>query len=145
MLDVLFSIFLLTGMEKMDIVPGATAYNPYLLFFMPYSHSLLGAVAWSILFALFARGMSGRRSGWLPAFVFGACVFSHWLLDVPMHTADLPLAGNDSPKIGLGLWQHRYLSLAAELIALWAGALVWMRAPDGTGRSRRATLLFLGV
>jgi hypothetical protein len=114
------------------------------LFFMPYTHGLLGALGWSVLLALLARARLGR-DGAAAALVIGACVFSHWLLDVPMHTADLPLAGDTSPKIGLGLWQHRNLSLAAELAALWAGAFIWMRAPGGTGRSRTAALLFLGL
>ena len=46
-LDVLFSLFVLAGIEKMRIVHGFTAFNPYDLFFMPYSHSLLGALVWS--------------------------------------------------------------------------------------------------
>jgi hypothetical protein len=92
-LDLLFATFVLAGVEKMAIVPGFTAYNPYDLYFMPYSHSLLGALAWSVLVALIARGLLGRK-GAGAAIVAGACVFSHWVLDVPMHTADMPLAGN---------------------------------------------------
>ncbi len=51
-LDVLFSLFVLTGVEKMRIVHGFTAFNPYDLFFMPYSYSLLGALVWSAVFAI---------------------------------------------------------------------------------------------
>lgn len=143
-LDVLFSIFVLVGVEKMAIVPGFTAYNPYDLYFMPYTHGLLGALGWSALTALAARLVLGR-DGAVAAAVLGVCVFSHWVLDVPMHTRDMPLAGNDSTKIGLGLWRHRELSLAAELIALWAGAALWLRAPGGPGRSRVATWTFLAI
>ena len=32
-------------------------------------------------------------------------VFSHWLLDALFHVAELPVAGIDSMKVGLGLWQ----------------------------------------
>jgi hypothetical protein len=143
-LDLLFASFVIVGIEKMSIVPGFTAYNPYDLFFMPYSHSLVGALAWSVLVALLARGLLGRKGG-LAAVVLGACVFSHWVLDVPMHTADMPLAGNDSTKIGLGLWRHRELSLAAELAVFWAGAAVWLRAPGGSARGRVATWIFLAI
>ena len=135
MLDVLFATFVLLGVEKMAIVPGFTAYNPYDLFFMPYSHSLLGALAWSVLFGLLTLALVGRKRA-AAAVAIGAAVFSHWLLDVPMHTADMPLAGEHSTKIGLGLWHHRDLSLAAELVALWAGALVWLRTPGAVGRHR---------
>jgi len=51
-LDVFFSLFVLTGIEKMRIVHGFTAFNPYDLFFMPYSYSLLGALVWSAVFAI---------------------------------------------------------------------------------------------
>ena len=143
-LDLLFASFVLVGVEKMAIVPGFTAYNPYDLFFMPYSHSLVGALAWSVLFGLVTLALVGRK-GAVAAAAIGVAVFSHWLFDVPMHTADMPLAGNQSTKIGLGLWHHRELSLAAELVALWAGALIWLRAPGAVAHRRGTALVFLGV
>jgi hypothetical protein len=143
-LDLVFATLVLAGIEKLRIVPGRTAYNPYDLYFMPYSHSLLGALGWSVLAALLARALLGRR-GTTAALVLGACVFSHWILDVPMHTPDMPLAGNDSPKIGLGLWHHRGLSLAAELIVLAAGTVVWLRATGGLARARVVTIVFLVI
>jgi hypothetical protein len=131
-LDVLFSILVLLGVEKLRIVPGFTQYNPYDLYYMPFSHSLAGAMAWSVV----AGGVvwaAGARAGapWI-----GAAVFSHFLLDVPMHTPDMPLLGNDSLKIGLGLWHHRNLSLAAELVALCAGYWIWRTAAPATARRR---------
>src|SRR5262245_6383987 len=143
-LDLVFASFVLAGIEKMAIVPGFTAYNPYDLYFMPYSHSLVGALTWSVLLGLLTRALIGRKGG-APAIAIGVCVFSHWLLDVPMHTADMPLAGDHSTKIGLGLWRHRNLSLLAELVVLWAGALFWLRASGGIGRHRVTTLVFLGA
>jgi len=64
---------------------------------------------------------------WKPAALIGVAVFSHFVLDVPMHTPDLPLAWRGTPKIGLGLWNHRAVSLALELIALGAGLLLYVR------------------
>ena len=49
----------------------------------------------------------------------GAAVVSHWFLDVVVHVADLPLAGNDSPKLGLGLWRHLGLSVALATGPKW--------------------------
>lgn len=143
-LDLLFSVFVIAGIEKMAIVPGITAYNPYDLFFMPYSHSLVAALGWSVVTALLARALLGRERG-AAAVVLGVCVFSHWLLDLPMHTPDLPLAGNHSAKVGLGLWRHRNLSLAAELVAFGAGAFVWLRATGGLARARVVTVVFLAA
>ena len=64
---------------------------------------------------------------WKPAALIGIAVFSHFILDVPVHTPDLPLAWRGTPKIGLGLWNHRAVALALELIALGAGLFVYVR------------------
>jgi hypothetical protein len=143
-LDLLFASFVLLGIEKLAIVPGFTAYNPYDLIFMPYSHSLVGALAWSVVLGLLTYAARGGRTGRTAAAVaIGACVFSHWVLDVLMHTRDMPLAGGHSTKIGLGLWRHRELSLLAELAALWIGALIWLRSPAEGPRRRGTALVFL--
>lgn len=125
-LDVLFSALVLAGVEKMRIVPGFTASNPYDLYFMPYTHSLAGAAVWSLL----AMGafLAARRRSIAAAGLVAAAVFSHFVLDVPMHTPDLPLLGAHSPKLGLGLWNHRWVSLGLELLCLGAGLVLYLRA-----------------
>ncbi|HWM84578.1 MAG TPA: hypothetical protein VNO33_02045 [Kofleriaceae bacterium] len=142
LLDVLFASFVLAGIEKMRIVPGFTATNPYDLYSMPYTHGLVGALGWSVLAALVAGALLGGRKA---AVAIGVCVFSHWLLDAPMHTPDMPLLGDDSTRIGLGLWHSRGLSIALELVAFGAGALIWLRATGGLSRARVATFGFLAV
>jgi hypothetical protein len=47
LIDVLWSIFALLGIEKVRIVPGITASNALDLYYMPYTHSLLGVLCWS--------------------------------------------------------------------------------------------------
>src|SRR5262245_63168529 len=94
LLDILFALFVLLGIEKVRIVPGFTAYNPYDLYWMPYSHSLLGALLWSAattLVALVTLRRLRSRDRRIAAGVLGAAVFSHWVLDLPMHTPDMPL------------------------------------------------------
>ena len=141
LLDVLFAIFVSAGIEKLRIVPGFTAYNPYELYYMPYSHSLVGALVWALAAGVLMFPLQGRDVGtWI-----GVAVFSHFVLDVPMHTPDLPVLGNDSPKIGLGLWRHRDLSLAAELIALGIGFWIYWRGTHGSGSARVGPLLFATV
>src|SRR5439155_1492753 len=58
LLDVLWAPFVLVGIEKVRIVPGITASNPLDLYYMPYSHSLLAAIGWSVVallaYAVFA-------------------------------------------------------------------------------------------
>jgi len=138
-LDVLFSVFVLLGIEQLRIVPGFTAYNPYDLVFMPYSHSLVGSLVWACVAGLAMTALRGRTAGrWV-----GVAVFSHFLLDVPMHTPDLPIAGNDSLKIGLGLWQHRNLSVAAELAALAIGLWIYWPRAALSGPKRTSMIVFV--
>jgi hypothetical protein len=135
LLDLLFFTFVLLGIEKLRIVPGFTEYNAYDLYYMPYSHSLVGSIVWAAL----ALGgvLLLRRAPLAGAALVGLAVFSHFLLDVPMHTPDLPLLGENSPKLGFGLWNHRWVALALELACLAAGLLLYLRASrarDARGR-----------
>jgi hypothetical protein len=138
LLDVLFSVFVLAGLERLRIVPGFTAYNSYDLVYMPYSHSLVGALVWAVIAGLLMAALRGRTAGlWV-----GIAVFSHFVLDVPMHTPDLPIAGNDSLKIGFGLWNHRNLALIAELVVLLGGLAIYWQGARPTGPKRTATIGF---
>lgn len=143
-LDVLFSGFVLAGVEKMRIVPGFTAYNPYDLYFMPYTHGLAGAAAWSLL--AFGAFLALRRRRPAAAALVAAAVFSHFVLDVPVHTPDLPLLGARSAKIGLGLWNHRWAALGLELACLGSGLLLYLRATRAASAgARRVTGAVVGI
>src|SRR5437773_7251770 len=48
LLDVFWSLFVFFGVEKVRIVPGITASNPLDLYYMPYTHSLVAALLWSL-------------------------------------------------------------------------------------------------
>lgn len=111
-LDILFFTFVLLGVEKLRIVPGFTEYNPYDLYFMPYSHGFASALGWSVLGGLFYLILFKKRAApWAKcaALSVAFAIFSHWLLDLPMHTHDMPIIGDSSPKVGLGLWNHKWL------------------------------------
>src|SRR4051794_25157140 len=89
-LDILFTIFVITRVEHLRIVPGFTQVNPYDLYDMAISHSLVTSLLWAIAFGLVAR--FAFRQPALHAVVLGATVFSHYVLDLFVHTPDLPLA-----------------------------------------------------
>ena len=149
LLDILFALFVLLGIEKFRIVPGFTAINPYDLYWMPYSHSLLGALIWSTattLVALVALRRLRSRDRRTAAGVLGIAVFSHFLLDLPMHTPDLPI-GLDaaSPKIGLGLWNHPVLSVAAELLVLGVGGAIYLNTTRAKNRGAATRTVVFGV
>lgn len=124
-LDVLFMSFLLVGVEHMRLVPGFTAFNPYDLYDMPWTHSLVAALGWSAGAGVVAFAL--RRSA-LIAGLAALAVFSHFALDVPMHTPDLTLAGAGTTRFGLGLWNHRLLSTVAELAVFLGGVAIYARA-----------------
>ena len=77
-LDVLWGIFVLLGIEKVRIVPGITASSPLDLYYMPYTHSLVGALGWSALAFVvwqFFPKLGGRRVDYRwPAFILEIAV-----------------------------------------------------------------------
>ncbi len=132
-LDIGFAALLIPGLEAMRIVPGITAMNPMDLYHMPYTHSLLGALLWSLLFGALVGLASGRRAAAVGA---GIVVLSHWFLDLAVHIPDLTLFG-EPPRLGLGLWNHPYAEMPLEIL-LTAGALLYYavrtQAPPGDRR-----------
>jgi hypothetical protein len=124
-LDVVWSCFVMLGIEKVRIVPGFTGGSPLDLYYMPYSHGLAGALALSFAFGGAATLFVRTRK--IAAFAIAtATAFSHWLLDLVVHVPDLPLLG-DSMKVGFGLWRYPAVSLPLELATLLFGALLYAR------------------
>jgi hypothetical protein len=131
-LDVMWSVLVMLGIEKLRIVKGFTEANSMDLYYMPYTHGLLGALALSVALGGIAILFLRDRKAATFAVITGA-VFSHWLLDLIVHVPDLPLFG-DSMKVGFGLWRHVWLSLPLELATLYAGAVVYTRYAPSEGR-----------
>lgn len=146
-LDVIFAVDVMDGLEKMRIVPHFTAYNPYDLYWMPWSHSLFAAALWSVLAAASWWAFTSKSSARLTAsLVVGVAVLSHWLLDFPVHTPDLQLWPWSETRVGLGLWNHRNAALAAELLTLLLGVALYLGvAPGPTRAGRLATWGFVGA
>ncbi|MEP7006399.1 MAG: hypothetical protein ABI810_10465 [Sphingomonas bacterium] len=117
LVDLAFFSFLLIGVEHMRLVPGITAMNPMDLYDMPWTHSLVGALAWSAGFALLIW-LWGRSV--VAAAIGGAVVISHWLIDLLVHRPDLTIAGNP-PPLGLGLWNHPAIEIPLELLFAFGG------------------------
>ena len=139
-LDVVWSILVLLGVEKLRIVPGFTEANALDLYYMPYTHGLPGSIVLSlVLGAIVAMFTSGNRAR-IIVLVAGAS-FSHWLLDLIVHVPDLPLYDNKA-KVGFGLWRHVALSFPLELIIFGLGA--WLYARMTTFKSANGQYLYWG-
>lgn len=135
-IDLCWGMLVLLDVEKLRVIPHFTATNGLDLYFMPYTHSLPAALAWSLAAALLFLLLSGsafpRRA--LAGVVLGAVVASHWALDWVVHIPDLPLWFGGT-KVGLGLWNYRYPALLLELVLLWLG--VWLSLPVAAQNRRR--------
>ena len=126
-LDVVFTPLYLAGVETLDTPPGG-GYGTSVIH-ADYTHSLLGAVILSAVFGGLGAWRWGRRVG----VVLGAVAFSHWVLDLVMHRADLPLLpGNlgDLPLLGFGLWRVPVASILLEAVLLVTGVLLYWRAAN---------------
>jgi len=69
-------------------------------FFDDWSHSLAMVLLWAFLFSLpfWRRGLAVVVPVWL-------AVFSHFLLDLPIHPKNLALYPHSSIHLGWGLWR----------------------------------------
>jgi len=117
LVDIAFFSFLILGVEKMRMLPGATVMNGMDLYDMPWTHSLAGAIGWGILFAIVVKLLRGSL---IAGAIGGAVVMSHWLIDLLVHRPDLTLAGSP-PKFGLGLWNHPWIEIPLELAFAFGG------------------------
>lgn len=123
LLDVAFVPLLLSGTETME---GEGGYGS-LIIHADYSHSLLGALIISLLAGLVARRPWGVQGGR----VIAAVVFSHWILDLIVHRADMPiLPGNlgQFPLLGLGLWKFSAFSAILEFLLIAIGFVMYLRS-----------------
>jgi hypothetical protein len=147
LLDLLWGIFLLLGWEHARIVPENTAFTQLEFWDYPISHSLVGALAWSIVAAACYYSWPTRDTTrhWQAAAIVGVAVFSHYPLDVLVHLPDLPIMGNDSPKLGLGLWNHPVATMVAELLVFGLGLAVYVALRSKRHRVRRGRLAVLVV
>jgi hypothetical protein len=131
--DFLLGVFAWFGLEHAT-VPADLATRHYLLFTFPYSYGLLPLLLWAaILGFLVSRTFEiEAKKIWL---VVGLVVLSHFLLDGLVHVAGLPLAGENSPKFGLGLWNHMPQELLLETgMAVEGVALYWGLGGSALGR-----------
>lgn len=142
LLDLLWPVFLLARLESVRARPDAA--SPFLtLDFVsyPWSHSLVMALVWSLLFGLAYAGATRDRAG---AWVVGALVASHWLLDVIVHVPDLPLWPGPSPLLGFGLWRLPAYAMFVEGVLFVAGLAVYVsvtRPKDALGNILLAALV----
>jgi hypothetical protein len=127
-LDYIWATLVLLGIEKLRVIKGFTAGSMLDSYFHPYSHSLVLAIAWSVVAALI-YGVICSRHGRLYSksapLIVGAAVFSHWVLDLIAHPRDLAIYDN-TWKVGFGLWNYRNPEFALEIALLGIGIVLYL-------------------
>jgi hypothetical protein len=139
-LDIVFAPLLVLGVERMERAPGAPPGYGDAQFYIPWTHSLLGAIVLAAVFGSAGALRWGRRAG----LVLGGVALSHWFLDLIVHRPDLPLLPGTGPLLGLGLWNYRGAAIALELAMVLAGSALYFRSVPRTPLGRAAAASVLG-
>jgi hypothetical protein len=123
--DFLLGVFAALGLEH-STAPADYASKHYLLFNFPYSHGLVALCMWGLVTG-FLISRAYRFDSQRVLIVIALVVFSHFVLDGLVHVAGLPLLGENSPKLGLGLWTHMPLELGIETAMSIVGIAVYWK------------------
>jgi membrane-bound metal-dependent hydrolase YbcI (DUF457 family) len=127
MLDLLWPIFLLLGLEQVRIEPGNTKFTPLAFVSYPWTHSLLMAMVWASLFAggyfMLRRYQAGAIAIWIG-------VVSHWVLDWITHRPDMPVYPCSAAYFGLGLWNYPAATVVIEFLIFSAGIWLYLQATE---------------
>jgi hypothetical protein len=141
LLDLLWPVFILLGIEHASIERGATPFLNFSFDSYPWSHSLAMAIAWALVYGALAHFFTRSASvGWLASLG----VVSHWICDAIVHRPDLPLWPGSPIFVGMGLWNSVPGTLAVELPMFGAGVWLYVRATrpkDPAGRWALAALV----
>jgi hypothetical protein len=130
-IDLLWPLLLLLGLEHVRFAPGITAFSPFDFYDYPISHSLLAVVIWAAgLGALYYAIRRSPQGAW----VIGACVISHWVLDFISHRPDLPLIPGSALTVGLGLWNTFVGTVVIEGGMFVVGLILYARSTRAVDR-----------
>ncbi len=110
--DILWPVFILLGLEKVEINPNSPLQKYIKFTSYPYSHSLMISFIISGIVGLVLAYIINP----LGEILFIIASASHWFLDSIVHS-DLPILGlGPDKKVGLGLWNHSRMAFAIEYI-----------------------------
>lgn len=137
LVDLLWPIALVLGIERVRIAPGNTAVTPLDFVSYPWTHSLLMSLAWASLFMLVYLARTGYVAG---AFWIGIGVASHWVLDWVSHRPDLQLVPWSPVRVGLGLWNSVPATVAVESAMFIAGLWLYLATTRARGRTGHLSL-----
>lgn len=124
-IDLMWPILVLTGIEKVAIEPGNTAFTPFNFISYPFSHSLTAVIIWGLLFGTVYYFIKKDLKS---SVILGLLVLSHWILDLLTHRPDLPLFPWSDFKVGLGLWNSILFTIIIEGGIFIAGIYFFLKS-----------------
>jgi hypothetical protein len=139
--DILWALFIWLGIERASMDMSLPS-NPLTLGHMPYTHSLLGTIAWAVLFGALAARFAAPTDKRTAFVAIAAVVASHWVLDLVVHRPDMAIIPG-MPGLGLGLWNHPAAAFWTEgALILAASAFLLQRTPPA---QRKPRAMFCGL
>jgi hypothetical protein len=125
-LDIVFIPLLLLHIETFVPLTQPPHYGGAIIH-ADYTHSIVGMILISALLGVLFLPCWGKRV----AVIIGLVSASHWLLDLLVHRADMPILPANAGKLplsGFGLWQRPSIAASLELLLVLAGAILYYRA-----------------
>lgn len=140
--DLLWPFLLILGIEKVEITPGISAFNPLDFTYYPFTHSLLAAIFWALLFgAIYFFIKKNIKS----AVVLGTLVLSHWVLDLIVHIPDLPIFPGSNVKVGFGLWNSIAGTIIVEGLIFLGGVYLYFKSTKAKNKKGAFALWGLAI
>ena len=139
-LDLVWPVFILLGLEKVEIAPGMTASNPLDFIYYPFSHSLFFVIIWALIFGFVYYFFKKNIKS---AILLGGLVLSHWILDWIVHVPDLPILPWGNLKVGLGLWDYPVIAVIIELAIFFSGVYFYLSVTKS--KNKKGTFGFWGL
>ncbi|MBX3430341.1 MAG: hypothetical protein KF779_12245 [Hyphomonadaceae bacterium] len=138
LVDIGWSSFIITGLEHARVDPTLPG-SALVLDYMPWTHSLPAAFAWSVGAALLVRLALPLSA----SLAVGLTVFSHWLLDLLVHRPDLELWPGGQ-RVGFALWNFPVPEQAVEIGLIAVCGAAWVASRKTLGRAAWPAIGFIG-
>jgi len=139
-IDLLWPFFIILGIEKVEIVPGVSAFNPLDFTYYPFSHSLFAVIVWAVAFFVVYFVI---KKNFKSAMLLGLLVISHWVLDLIVHIPDLPIFPGGSVKVGFGLWNSIAGTIIVEGLIFIGGVYLYFKSTNA--ENKKGTFALWGL
>lgn len=141
-IDLIWPIFILLGIEHVEIKEGISSVTPFDFTYYPFTHSLFAVIVWAVLFGGVYFLIKKKFKS---AMILGILVLSHWFLDLLVHIPDLPIFPGGDLKVGFGLWNSFTATVLLEGFIFAAGVFLYYKATKTKNKTGTYALLGLIV